>query len=82
MLLFMILVIAKFISNRVPSSEVRKELIKMKFDLDDEDFTFQDEAIFMDLNRQMESRQQTFKSNNNNNTLGFNNDTIYNKIEQ
>lgn len=53
----------------------------MKFDLDDEDFTFQDEAIFMDLNRQMESRQQIFKSNSNN-TFGFNNDSIYNKIEQ
>ncbi|MCI8637195.1 MAG: hypothetical protein HFJ36_05100 [Clostridia bacterium] len=52
----------------------------MKIDLDEE-FTYQDEINFMDLNRQMESRQQIFKSNNNNITIGFNNDTIYNKVE-
>lgn len=53
----------------------------MKFDIDDE-FTFQDEINFMDLNRQMEAREQILKNNSNNVTIGFNDDAIYNRIEK
>ncbi|MCI8384499.1 MAG: hypothetical protein HFJ33_06565 [Clostridia bacterium] len=47
----------------------------MKFDFDN--FSFQDEANFMNLNNQMQSQQ--IKANG---TLGFNDDTIYDKIEK
>ena len=47
----------------------------MKFDFDE--FTFQDEINFMNLNNQMDNIQ--IKSNT---TTGFNNDTIYQKIEE
>lgn len=47
----------------------------MKFDFDE--FTFQDEINFMNLNNQMDNVQ--IKSNT---TMGFNNDTIYQKIEE
>ncbi len=46
----------------------------MKFDFDE--FTFQDEISVMNLNRQMENWQ--VKTND---TMGFNRDTIYQKIE-
>jgi len=46
----------------------------MKFDFDE--FTFQDEINFMNLNNQMENLQVK-----NNDTMGFNLDTIYQKIE-
>ncbi len=46
----------------------------MKFDFDE--FTFQDEINFMNLNNQMESLQVK-----NIDTMGFNLDTIYQKIE-
>lgn len=47
----------------------------MKFDLDE--FTFQDEVNFMNLNYQMERQQ--LKTNA---SVGFNDDTIYHKIEE
>ena len=47
----------------------------MRFDLDE--FNFQDEINFMNLNDQMEKNNQA-KSNH---TIGFNDDTIYQKIE-
>lgn len=46
----------------------------MKFDFDE--FTFQDEISVMNLNRQMENWQ--VKTND---TMGFNSDTIYQKIQ-
>ena len=46
----------------------------MKFDLDD--FSFQDEINFMNLNHQMDKQQLNINS-----SFGFNNDEIYNKIE-
>lgn len=49
----------------------------MKFDLDEDEFSFKDEIDFMNLNYQMEN--QPIKVNP---TMGFNEDTIYNKIEK
>lgn len=49
--------------------------MNMKFDFDE--FNFQDEINFMNLNHQMESQQQKV-----NPTFGFNEDSIYNKIEK
>ncbi len=46
----------------------------MKFDFDD--FSFQDEVNLMNLNYQMQKQQL-----DTNTSFGFNNDTIYNKIE-
>lgn len=46
--------------------------------LDFDEFSFQDEVNFMNLNDQM---QRTGKMNFNS-TIGFNNDTIYQKIEE
>ncbi len=47
----------------------------MRFDLDE--FNFKDEINFMSLNNQLENQQLK----NGNITIGFNEDTIYNKIE-
>ena len=49
----------------------------MRFDFDE--YNFQDEINLMNLNHQMEN-QQTIK--NGNASFGFNEDTIYNKIEK
>ena len=46
----------------------------MKFDMDE--FSFQDEINLMNLNYQMKNQQSK-----ENPILGFNEDTIYNKIE-
>ena len=51
--------------------------MNMKFDFDE--YNFQDEINLMNLNHQMEN-QQTIK--NGNASFGFNEDTIYNKIEK
>ncbi len=50
----------------------------MKFDLEEDEFSFKDESSFMNLNYQMENQQLK----NGNSTIGFNEDTIYNKIEK
>ncbi len=47
----------------------------MKYDFDE--FSFQDEINFMNLNKQMENTKQM----NFDTTIGFNNDIIYQKIE-
>lgn len=49
----------------------------MRFDFDE--YNFQDEINLMNLNRQMESQQM---KTNGNASFGFNEDTIYNKIEK
>ncbi len=49
----------------------------MRFDFDE--YNFQDEINLMNLSHQMEN-QQTIK--NGNASFGFNEDTIYNKIEK
>lgn len=46
----------------------------MKFNMDE--FTFQDEVYFMNLNHKMQSQQLEF-----NHTMGLNEDTLYHKIE-
>lgn len=47
----------------------------MKSDFDE--YTFQDEINFMNLNYQMENQHLNL-----NKTMGFNDDTIYHKIEE
>lgn len=49
----------------------------MKFDFDE--YNFQDEINLMNLNHQMENQQ--FKTEMNP-SMGFNNDSIYHKIEE
>ena len=49
----------------------------MKFNFDE--FSFQDQINFMNLNYQMESQQLKTK---NNSSIGFNEDSIYRKIEE
>ncbi len=49
----------------------------MKFDFDE--FSFQDEINFMNLNYQMEHQQIKTEINP---SIGFNNDSIYHKIEE
>lgn len=48
--------------------------MNMKFDFDE--YNFQDEINFMNLNQQMENRQVKMNS-----SMGFNNDSIYDKVE-
>lgn len=48
--------------------------MNMKFDFDE--YNFQDEINFMNLNHQMENRQVKMNS-----SMGFNNDSIYDKVE-
>ncbi len=50
--------------------------MNMKFDFDE--YNFQDEINFMNLNHQMKNRQVKMKMNS---SMGFNNDSIYEKVE-
>lgn len=49
----------------------------MKFNFDE--FSFRDQVDFMNLNNQMENQQLKTKIDA---SIGFNEDTIYNKIEE
>lgn len=49
----------------------------MRFEKDE--FSFKDEINFMNLNYEIQNQQQLLK---NQNTFGFNNDTLYNGIDK
>lgn len=51
--------------------------VNMKLNFDE--FSFQDQINFMNLNYQMESQQLKTK---NNSSIGFNEDSIYRKVEE